>query len=409
MHLTGRTRFTLTTAATAVVVLAASTLAGQGEPAVPGAGSATLVWGAEAATGHTDNTANPVIHVPAVRVDQAQVGEPKGTPPLPASALARLDIPPTALLAYQRAAVVMAQADRSCRLSWTLLAAIGRVESDHGRYAGALLGTDGVSTPVIRGVALDGRGPVARIPDTDGGQLDGDPVWDHAVGPMQFLPSTWAVVAVDGDGDGVRSPDDLDDAALGAAVFLCSGQDDLGTEAGRRAAVHRYNPSDSYVASVLAVEAAYRTGDYELLGRPMLTGPVQVAVSHPDRSAPQPAVAGSGPSGSPGPPGHHGGGGTPGRADHQARGGDGPRQHQSHGQPKGPDGTTRSPHHGTPSGPGTTGPTDPTTPSDPTRPPTPRTRPRPATRSIRSIRPIRPIRARRSPRRIPTRSPTRSR
>ena len=269
MRLTGRIRLSITAATFAVVVAAASTFAGQGEPPAPSAGAAGPAAGGK----------DPVIHVPAVHAGQALVRESKDTPPLPASALARLDIPPTALLAYQRAAAVMAQADQSCRLSWTLLAAIGRVESDHGRYAGAVLQPDGVSNPPIRGVALDGRGHVARVADTDGGVLDGDRTWDRAVGPMQFLPSTWSVVAVDGDGDGIRSPDDIDDAALAAGVFLCSGPEDLATEAGRSAAVLRYNPSRAYVASVLAVEHAYRTGDYALQGQAPEVGPVHVVVN----------------------------------------------------------------------------------------------------------------------------------
>ena len=68
---------------------------------------------------------------------------------------------------------------------------------------------------------------------------------------MQFIPSTWSVVGVDADGDGERNPQDIDDAALGTAVYLCSGSDDLGTDAGRAAAVYRYNHSQSYVDLVL--------------------------------------------------------------------------------------------------------------------------------------------------------------
>lgn len=174
------------------------------------------------------------------------------------------DIPVTAMLAYQNAATVVGKVDRTCGLTWTLLAAVGGVESDHGREGGAVLGDDGVSTPLIRGVALNGRGHLARVPDTDAGRTDGDRRWDRAVGPMQFLPSTWSSVGVDADGDGRRSADDLDDAALGAAVFLCSAPGSLDTRAGRRVALHRYNPSTAYVTRVLALEHAYRTGDYAL-------------------------------------------------------------------------------------------------------------------------------------------------
>ena len=46
--------------------------------------------------------------------------------------------------------------------------------------------------------------------------------YDRAVGPMQFIPSTWSVIGVDGDNDGKRNPQDIDDAALATAVYLCS-------------------------------------------------------------------------------------------------------------------------------------------------------------------------------------------
>ena len=67
---------------------------------------------------------------------------------------------------------------------------------------------------------------------------------------------------MDADGDGVRNPQDIDDAALGTAVYLCSGSDDLGTDAGRRGAVYRYNHSQSYVDLVLDIMDAYLQGDF---------------------------------------------------------------------------------------------------------------------------------------------------
>jgi membrane-bound lytic murein transglycosylase B len=171
-------------------------------------------------------------------------------------------IPSTALAAYQRAETVINKADASCHLPWQLLAAIGRVESDHGRANGNQLSVDGVAEPGIFGKALDGRAGTSRIADTDGGEYDGDTSVDRAVGPMQFIPSTWSTVGVDADGDGRRDPQDIDDAALAAAVYLCSGTDDLSTSAGQSAAVYRYNHSSSYVATVLAVMQSYLAGDY---------------------------------------------------------------------------------------------------------------------------------------------------
>ena len=138
-------------------------------------------------------------------------------------------IPSAALAAYQRAETVINSADKSCNLTWQLVAAIGRVESNHGRFGGNALDDDGVAQPGIYGVALNGTNSTSVISDTDAGQFDNDPVYDRAVGPMQFIPSTWSVVGVDADGDGKRNPQDIDDAALATAVYLCSGDDDLST------------------------------------------------------------------------------------------------------------------------------------------------------------------------------------
>ena len=169
-------------------------------------------------------------------------------------------IPSAALAAYQRAETVINAADKSCNLTWQLIAAIGRVESNHGRANGNILDDNGLATPGIYGIALNGANSTAEIVDTDAGQFDNDTAYDRAVGPMQFIPSTWSVVGVDADGDGVRNPQDIDDAALGTAVYLCSGADDLGADDGRRAAVFRYNHSQSYVDLVLAIMDAYLAG-----------------------------------------------------------------------------------------------------------------------------------------------------
>ena len=196
-------------------------------------------------------------------------------------------IPQAALAAYQRAEAVINQADKSCDIPWELIAAIGRVESDHGRFGGNSLDAQGVARPGIYGIALNGKNNTQRISDTDGGDYDNDTRFDRAVGPMQFIPSTWSVVGVDGDSDGTRNPQDVDDAALATAVYLCSGDDDLSAEKGQRASVYRYNHSNEYVDLVLSIMQAYMDGDFSSVPTSTLTSgvilPDPTSSSNPDR------------------------------------------------------------------------------------------------------------------------------
>jgi len=196
----------------------------------------------------------------------AQV-DAKGKDLVQVSELGSFDVPEAALRAYENAAATMAQTNPSCQIPWTMLAGIGRVESDHGRYGGSELGSDGVPRPQIRGIALDGNG-VAAIHDTDNGRFDGDEVWDRAVGPMQFIPSTWSSAGRDGDGDGVSDPNDIDDAALAAADYLCPSSGSILGDDAMTTAILSYNHSDYYVALVKAFEEGYRTGTFTIPSPP---------------------------------------------------------------------------------------------------------------------------------------------
>ena len=176
------------------------------------------------------------------------------------SALTSSGIPVRVLRAYLAAAGIMATHAPRCHLPWSLLAGIGRVETDHGRYGGAKVRLDGRVVPAILGPPLDGSGGVGVIHDTDRGSLDGDARFDRAVGPMQFLPGTWQIYSADGNGDGSMDPQNIDDAALAAARYLCAGGTDLSTTRGRWNAVFRYNHSARYVSLVIALADSYASG-----------------------------------------------------------------------------------------------------------------------------------------------------
>jgi cell wall-associated NlpC family hydrolase len=143
-----------------------------------------------------------------------------GAIPTPAAVPTALPgVPADALAAYERAAA------QCSGLSWTVLAGIGEVESDHGRS----------DLPGVR----------------SGANAAG------AEGPMQFLPATFAEYAVPGADGTPPSAYDLGDAAVAAARMLCA--DGAADPARLPAALFAYNHSEAYVADVLAWSARYQT------------------------------------------------------------------------------------------------------------------------------------------------------
>ncbi|SDC27497.1 Membrane-bound lytic murein transglycosylase B [Actinokineospora iranica] len=205
------------------------------------------------------NSVAPVQVGPGPAAPEPQAGQ-NGTDPLRAWAerlAGPTQIPVRALMAYGNAELAVRAMSPGCRLSWATLAGIGRIESDHGRYGGATLGADGrPSTPII-GVPLDGSAGVKAISDTDGGQFDGDAAVDRAVGPMQFIPSTWKRWGADANLDGRGDPQQIDDAALAAGRYLCANGRDLGTPTGWWQGVFSYNNSVPYGQKVFGLADGY--------------------------------------------------------------------------------------------------------------------------------------------------------
>jgi membrane-bound lytic murein transglycosylase B len=196
-----------------------------------------------------------------------------------------LGIPTMALSAYRNAQKIMAASYPGCGISWNLLAAIGRIESMHAN--GGATDARGTAVRPIYGPALDGALPGNEViaQTSIGGQV----TYARAMGPMQFLPSTWARYASDGDGDGVADPQNLYDSTLAAARYLCSGGLDLRDQSQVMAAILRYNNSIPYARNVLGWAAAYATGAVPV-DLPPLTGPApplgDMHLEHPEGIGP---------------------------------------------------------------------------------------------------------------------------
>ncbi|MGW2522963.1 lytic transglycosylase domain-containing protein [Streptomyces sp. NPDC001617] len=170
-------------------------------------------------------------------------------------------IPATVLDAYKKAEAALKEAKPGCNLPWQLLAAIGKVES--GQARGGNVTADGTTITPILGPQLDGNG-FALIKDTDGGKYDGNSSYDQAVGPMQFIPSTWAWAGRDGNGDGVKDPNNVYDAALAAGHYLCRNGWDMSTQSGLDSAILSYNNSQDYLNTVLSWLEYYRKGTHSI-------------------------------------------------------------------------------------------------------------------------------------------------
>lgn len=205
------------------------------------------------------------------------------------------DIPLVVLDAYVKAAETMGRERPECAITWWGLAGIGRVESRHGTEGGTRPGPDGVTLRTIIGIPLDGTNNTAAIGDTDGGFLDGDPVVDRAVGPMQFIPGTWRSQGRDATGDGRADPHNIYDAALSAAGLLCrAGGAGLDQAEPLRRAALGYNASGYYADLVVRTAFEYAAKGQLLIPPPPLDPGLLAflaAAAAPPATAPPPTVA----------------------------------------------------------------------------------------------------------------------
>ncbi|HZD64980.1 MAG TPA: hypothetical protein VE152_02650, partial [Acidimicrobiales bacterium] len=238
-----------------------------------------------------------------------------------------LAMPTMVFDAYLTAAGEMGRVDPGCHLSWADLAAIGKIESDNAQYHGTRLAADGTAFPAILGPALDGTGGNGAYLVPANVSWDGSGPFERAVGPMQFLPTTWQALArvLPPLPRGVPpNPNNVYAAALGAGRYLClaAGPRGMTSLQGIKAAYFSYNHSVSYVGHALRNALAY--------GAPIVPRPSSADLYPPPGSSPPPLVRppllrktpsggspviAAGPSppsaGSPSAPGSQGGGGPP--------------------------------------------------------------------------------------------------
>ncbi|MCC5478119.1 lytic transglycosylase domain-containing protein [Streptomyces barringtoniae] len=254
-------------ATTAVAAAAVAALSASQAPGMPGEDHGTQATaGASAPVPPATSDGNATGNSPYY-TDLPPLNSPNPSPSPSATGTpvaqgdAEAGIPATVLDAYKKAEAELRAAKPGCNLPWQLLAAIGKVES--GQARGGRVDAYGTTIGRILGPALDGHG-FALIKDTDHGVYDGNTEYDQAVGPMQFIPSTWAWAGRDGNGDGKKDPNNVYDAALAAGHYLCRNGWDLSREDGLHSAILSYNNSQDYLNTVLSWLEYYRKGTHSV-------------------------------------------------------------------------------------------------------------------------------------------------
>ncbi|MDO0928194.1 lytic transglycosylase domain-containing protein [Streptomyces sp. TG1A-8] len=249
-------------ASTAVAAAAVAALSASQAPAATGddhGRPAAAGTGTPAADGNATGNSPYYTDLPPLKSPEPGPAPTIGTPVFRGEAEA--GIPATVLDAYKKAEAELRASKPGCNLPWQLLAAIGKVES--GQARGGRVDAAGTTLGRILGPQLDGNG-FALIQDTDGGAYDGNSAYDQAVGPMQFIPSTWAWAGRDGNDDGRKDPNNVYDAALAAGHYLCRNGWDLSRDADLHSAVLSYNNSQDYLNLVLNWLEYYRKGTHSV-------------------------------------------------------------------------------------------------------------------------------------------------
>ncbi|WP_055603626.1 lytic transglycosylase domain-containing protein [Streptomyces aureus] len=249
--------------AAAVAALAASQAPEMTPPPTDNAGGDRAIGAGDAAppSGDGSATGNSPYYT---ELPPLNTPNKPGVPPVKLPVItgpAQAGIPASVLAAYQRAEQSIRSTAPGCNLPWQLLAGIGKVES--GQARGGQVDANGTTLSPILGPVLNGVG-FANISDTDDGAFDGDRTHDRAVGPMQFIPSTWATWGQDANSDGKKDPNNIYDAAQAAGLYLCANDRNLALQADLDRAILSYNRSTEYLNTVMSWFEYYQRGTHQV-------------------------------------------------------------------------------------------------------------------------------------------------
>ncbi|MFD7791779.1 lytic transglycosylase domain-containing protein [Streptomyces sp. NPDC059759] len=282
-------------ATTAVAAVAVAALSASQAPGVTADDHGRQTTGADvgrdvSATGDDGSaTGNSRYYTDLPPLDSPNPSPTVGSGTPAATGDAEAGIPASVLDAYKKAEESLRASKPGCNLPWQLLAAIGKVES--GQARGGRVDASGTTLSPILGPVLNGNG-FASISDTDHGAYDGDSTYDRAVGPMQFIPSTWDWAGRDGNDDGKKDPNNIYDAALAAGHYLCRFDHDMSVPSQMNQSILSYNNSTAYLNTVLSWLQFYRKGTH---GVPDGTGTLPTHHSD-DATTPSPGTTPPAPS-----------------------------------------------------------------------------------------------------------------